>query len=410
RVYVDVLIKNWMWIVGAVIISAVVAFGVSRLLPPTYEASALVAITDARYIMQFDPRLETNEIEPSYAIFKDLAVSDDVLQALWEELPTQPAELEQWQSLRGMVEAENASDPSLLRLKATSSYAQETAEIANTWARVLVRYVNDIYGATGDDLGFFSEQLERAERDLADAEAALVAFQSTNQIDVLGNELSAKLNAQKHYLSDRDNISYLMQDIRDLRAQLANQPASYSITFGDRLTALSLQVKAFNAQSGIPIQLQITDPDALSDQSLGEQLDLLDGLVLTLERRSEQVSQQLAALEPEILALQERLQLAQTERDRLKRAQSVADETYVTLSRKVEESKITAGDQDGQMLLASRAAVPERPVGPRTLLNTAIAGAAAGMLSVLVVFVLEWWQQDEEPSPTTPVSAESLRA
>lgn len=399
RVYVNVLIKNWLWIIGAVIISAVVAFGVSRLLPPTYEAAALIAITDARYVMQFDPRVETNELQPSYAIFKDLAVSDDVMQALWEALPSEPTEVTKWQGLRGLVEVESASDPSLLRLKVTSPYPEETALVANTWAQVLVRYVNDIYGGDGDDLGFFSEQLVRAEEELGVAETALIAFQSGNSIDGLRNELDAKLNAQKRSLGEHEDIASTIQDIRAFRSQLAGQPSQYRITFGDRLTALALQTRAFNAfepQVEMPVQLQVTSPDMLSDQTLSQQISMLDDLIVTLEGRREDVTQQLAELDPEILDLQQELESARTELARLQRAKDVANETYLTLSRKVEESKITTADQDGQMLLASRAAIPGGPVGPRTMLNAAIAAVAAGMLSVLAVFVLEWWKQDED--------------
>jgi polysaccharide biosynthesis transport protein len=407
RIYAEMLVRHWMWIAGAVVISAIVAFGVSQYLPATYEAAALVAVTDARYVMQFDPRVETNEVQPSNAVFQDLAVSDDVLQRLWEELPEQRTDLDlaRWQSLKDMVEVESGSDASLLRLTASSPNPEAAADIANTWAHILVRYVNDIYGGDADDLGFFTAQLDRAAAQLTEAESALVTFQAQNSIEILNNELSAKLAAQKYYLDQRDGINYLMQDIRDLRAQLASRPATYRITFGDRLTALSLQMKAFNAQSGIPIELQVADPDVLSDQSLAEQLNLLDELILTLQGRSLEVEQYLVALGPEILALQEELQMSRTELSRLTRAQTVADETYVTLSRKVEESKITAEDRDGKILLASRAAAPSSPVGPRKLLNTAIAGVAAGMVSVLVIFVLEWWRQDEETDTATLAQA-----
>ena len=59
RPYFEAIIRNWLWIVGAVVLAAAVAYGVSSLLPPTYEATALVAITEARDVVQFDPRFST---------------------------------------------------------------------------------------------------------------------------------------------------------------------------------------------------------------------------------------------------------------------------------------------------------------------------------------------------------------
>ncbi|RLC98999.1 MAG: hypothetical protein DRI77_03815, partial [Chloroflexi bacterium] len=59
RVYVEVLVRNWKWIAGLALVAAVVAFVASSFIPPTYEATALAAITKPRYVMQFDPRFET---------------------------------------------------------------------------------------------------------------------------------------------------------------------------------------------------------------------------------------------------------------------------------------------------------------------------------------------------------------
>ncbi len=48
RIYVRVLFKNWLWILAAVLVCAAAAMGASILMSPTYETSALIAITDAR--------------------------------------------------------------------------------------------------------------------------------------------------------------------------------------------------------------------------------------------------------------------------------------------------------------------------------------------------------------------------
>ena len=59
RPYIEALIKGWKWIVGAGLIVAIAAFGMSSLLPSTYEATSLVAITETRQNIQFDPRIQT---------------------------------------------------------------------------------------------------------------------------------------------------------------------------------------------------------------------------------------------------------------------------------------------------------------------------------------------------------------
>ncbi|MCJ7550879.1 MAG: hypothetical protein MUQ30_14490, partial [Anaerolineae bacterium] len=89
-------------------------------------------------------------------------------------------------------------------------------------------------------------------------------------------------------------------------------------------------------------------------------------------------------------------ELASTEYSRLTRSRDLASDTYTMLARKVEESQIAAADDKGQVVLASYAAVPSSPVGPKKLMNTAIGAVAGGMLSVLGVFAIEWWRQDDD--------------
>ena len=75
RAYVLVLLKYWKWIIGTTGAAAVVALVVSFLLPPTYEATALVAIKAPQYVMQFDPRFEVPSQlpQPAYKAYPDLA-------------------------------------------------------------------------------------------------------------------------------------------------------------------------------------------------------------------------------------------------------------------------------------------------------------------------------------------------
>jgi uncharacterized protein involved in exopolysaccharide biosynthesis len=396
RKYVRVLFKNWLWILAAVVVCAAAAMGASFAMSPMYEASALIAITDARYSMQFDTRLETTDEQPSTRVYSDLAVSGDVLQELWSELDRKPAGMEDWHELEGALEAEIGLDRSLLNLTVKLPDPDVVASVANAWAEVLVVRVNDIYGSSGEDLLFFADQLTRTESDLEAAEAALIDFQSINGTQILQNQLSAKLADQNLYLKELREVDYLTRDIRDLHAQLLDQPANYRVTFGDRLTALSLQVRSFNAQTGMPILLQVATPDALSNQTLDEQLALLDELLSTLAVRTDDVADQLTILEPDVLALQQDLEIARTEYNRLTRSRDLARDTYTMLARKVEESQIGAADDKGQVVLASYAAVPIQPVGPRKKLITVFGAAIGGMLSVLGVFAVEWWRQDDD--------------
>lgn len=435
REYVLVLLRYWKWIVGGAAIAAVVALVVSFLLPPTYEATALVAVTKPRYVMQFDPRFETlNDIQPNYKAYPELAASDEILQELLGALNPLPEDIETLQDLQKKVEAESGADPSIVRLTVRHRDPQEAARIANAWAELFVERANELYGGQGEaEVQFFEAQLERAEAELEAAEQALIAFQARNRAAILQNQLNSYKQTQADYLADQRTIAYITQDIKGLQEQLAGQPADRPVSLADQLTSLFLQIEAFNPQTSTPIQLQDTDENgtpyrecyfnaqtfipidfnaqtsmpihlqvdsatALSERSLSEQIAFLDDLVRVLEEKSAEIDNRLAELEPQILALQQELQEVRTEEERLTRARDVARETYMTLARKAEEARIAAEDASGEVRLASRAAVPQKPASPRKLLNTAVAGALALMVGVFWAFFAEWWRQgrDEE--------------
>ncbi|MCK4316863.1 MAG: hypothetical protein KAX24_13940, partial [Anaerolineae bacterium] len=377
-------------------VAAVTAFVVSSLLPSTYEASSVIIITQPRYQMQFDPRFETlGGSTPAYRAFPTLATSDETLQGVIDAYtPSPEAHIEEWKlgTLSEMVEATSEGDPSLVVLKVRSRSPDDAAAIANLWADRFTTLGNGIYGGTEKDVAFFEEQGNQARQVLDRADAALIEFQARNQSSIVNAQLSSYRQTQADYLADQRAIAYIVQDIRGLRGQLAQQPGDQPASLADDLTALFLQVKAFGAST--PIQLQVNSAASFSNKSLAEQIAFLDDLVVTLEAKSSEINGRLAELEPQILALQQRRQEINVESDLLTSARDLAHETYMTLARKLEEARIAAHDTSGEVRLASQAAAPERPVSPRKMLNTAVAGALGLMLGVFGAFAVEWWQGD----------------
>jgi len=399
REYVAVLIRHWRMIVGLALIAAITAAGVSFfVLTPQYEAKALVAVTQPRYVMRFDQRFETvNDIQLAYKAYPTLATGDELLQQLLEELdPPLPPEKASLRKLRGMLSASSGDDPSLVILTARSDDPEEAARLVNTWAKIFVRRANEVYGESGEQLAFFESQLAQADADLKAAEEALIAFQARNEAAIIQAQLNSKKQAQTDYLSAQRAIVRIIQDAQSLREQLSDRPAGERISLGDDLTTLFLEIQAFNTRTTTPIQLQVAGSESLSGKTVGEIRAFLDDLVSTLENKSAELQKELDALKPEILNLQRSLQEINTEGARLSRNKEIAQETYMALARKVEEARIAAQDTTGEARLASTAAVPEKPVSPRKLLNTLVAGILGLMVGVFGAFVVEYFS---EPLP-----------
>lgn len=401
RPYFELLLRNWMWIIGGAVLAALVAFGVSSLIPPTYEAKALVAITEERDVVQFDPRIRSTDERQPLQAYPELATSDELLQNLLSQLDPPLPEIETVEQLRGILEANPGSDPSLVRLLVQYGDPGEAARVANAWAALFVSWANRVYGdQNGDQVLFFEEQLAEAKVALETAEEALIAFQDRNRAAIISNELDSLEETHADHLAIRRSSTFIIQDARGLRDQLAEQRGSTVVTFADQLTALFLQLKTFNTETDgetvIPLQLQFNNDEALTSASRSEQIAFLDGLVNTLETKAAQIDARLEELEPQILALQQERQQIETEEARLVRNRDVAEETYTALARKVEEERITSQEAVSGVRLASRAAVPEDPVSPRRLLVTGVAGTLGLALSVGIVFLLYWWQEGAE--------------
>jgi succinoglycan biosynthesis transport protein ExoP len=399
RQYLEVLVQRWKWIVALTVIAALVAAAISFfVLQPTYEARALVLITGPRYQLRFDPRVETiSDFAAAYKAYPSLATSDDLLKQVLNVLdPPLPENERTLQALKAKVGASTGADPSLLELKVTNAAPQQAAQVANTWAEQYVLYVNELYGRRSEDVVFFTEQLESARQALEAAEEALIDFQARNQASILDAELTSARQAQTDYLADQRAIVRITQDIQALRDQLAEQPSSRASSLADDLTALLLQIKAFNAESTVPVQLQISSAESLSDKSIAEQIAFLDNLMVNVKAKSAEIDAQLNELAPEILRLQQALEEVETELDRLTRDRDVAKNTYLTLANKVEEARIAAQDETGEVQLASRASVPISPVGPRKLMNTAIAGFLGLFVGVFAAFFVQYWQSPRE--------------
>ncbi|HSJ54746.1 MAG TPA: Wzz/FepE/Etk N-terminal domain-containing protein [Anaerolineae bacterium] len=393
RAYVEVLLRHWYWIVALAVLAAAAAFVYTSFQPAEYKARSVVIITQPRYQMQFDPRFETQLEVPTYKAFPTLAASDGVLQSVVDAYsPSEKGRVGQWTltTLRKMVEATSEGDPSLVVLTVRSRSAEDAAAIANVWAGALVKRGRELYGQGEADVAFFEAQVQEAQLALDQAESALVEFQMRNQVSIVTAQLDSLKQAQTEYLERQRAVTYIIQDVEGLRAQLPEQTDDQTASLADNLTALLLQIKAFNAETETPVQLQVDGNTGFSGKSMAEQRAFLDSLVKTLQAKSAEIDDKLAELEPQILASQRDLQVTTVESDRLTRARDLSRDTYMTLARKLEEARISTQEANGALHVGSQAAIPGEPVGPRRLFNTAVAGVAAVLVGTIAAFLLDF--------------------
>lgn len=391
RKWLDVLLAKKWWILGLTLLAAVIGFGVTSLLPKTYEATAVAAVTQLRNQLRFDARIETvGNISINYQSFASLALSDVVVKELFDSLDVLPDGVEMPAQMRGHLKAEARSDLIHLTASAADPYTAET--IANRWIEIYVPHVNHVYKSQADEqLPFFIDQLASAELELEQTQQALMEFQSRNPELILANQLLALETTLANTLNNRKTIDFLLDDIRSLIDQLGAQSPNAPISAAAQLSAIYLQTRAFTeGEVPLPVQVQFSMPE--NPPSAAEQIRELEALAGAMEAQAAALEAQIQALDPQIKAVQSDLQNALNEIDNLTRKQTVSQETFLALARKVQETRISSEDVSGQVKLASIALANDEPASPRRLLITAVAGAAGFMIVVMLVLFVEWWR------------------
>jgi capsular polysaccharide biosynthesis protein len=396
RPYIDAVLSNWYWILGLALVVGIVAYiATSALVSPSYEATALVSITEPRQRLQFDPRIVTVEENQPLKAYPEIAVSDELLSILQAESPTAAAY--SLQQLRSILKASPGSDPSLLRLSATYVDPETAAEIANDWAELFVTWANRTYGDSSEEqLTFFEESLDTAAVDLQVAEEALVEYQARNLSTIKLNELEALKKTHADLLAKEGEIELLFQDIDSLLALSQNSDSTAS----DQFTARILKLRAFggppsDAEVRVPWQLQV-GTEALTADDAADSQEQIVNLRAALEIQAEQTTNAISALEPQILAVQEAWQEATATENLLISNIEVAQDTYTTLARAVDEKRITSQDTNTGVSLASRSAVPTSPTEPPTMRNALGAFLVVLLLAVAALVLLTWWRSDED--------------
>lgn len=403
RPYVEALLRRWWVILGAVIAGVLIAVFLNYS-QTNYRATALVAVTDPAQRLQFDTRIiNTLDLGTLLQAYPELATSDEVLTILLDRA----AELSNGSiasiaQLRDMLSANKGADPRLVRLSVRNEDPQLTADLANAWADTFVTFVNAIYQAQGGDVEFFNDQLAETDAQLRAAERELVDFQSGSRMGIVDNQLQSLSTLQASYLAEQRRLKLAIDDIRALRDQIEAGEGD-TITWGDQLAALSLQLKVYETASATPetgsaLQLQLNSQEDLTTSQRAEQLSLLDDLAGAAERSLDELDVKLLGLEPSIFELQREKQDLFNQYEALTRDRDIAKETYVTLARKIDEVRIQAEDTDSGVRVISLAAPPIKPERSNVIFSAAAAGLAAFLLSAAVIILLAWWKGFDQRS------------
>jgi len=408
RQYIDVIIRGWKLIVATALIAAVAAAVVSFSMPPVYEARAGVIISRVRSQVMFEPSMVTLSDEDMSGLRVDTKARQSTLAALGRspaveaevirrlEDALSPEERRVGGLLENGIEVEVAKGE-MIEITWRDQDPARAALIANTWAEEYERYVNKLYGTSGEDTESIEVRLGSASEKYEAAEADLLAFVGANKITELESEIESKKKSLDYHYGVINQVEELTANARALLTQVNEAGHSGAGQFANGLALVQLQTIAM----GKPSQLQLTfDVDA---ELFGQTTELrgdIEVLIAALESQRDESYRAIndSSLLADILRLEQDLEEEESREKELKRARDLAWDTYKAMARKLDEANVAAQTMGSEVKFAMPAIEPRNPVGPRKMMNTAIAGMLGLMIGLFGVFAMEYFG---EPSKQT---------
>ncbi len=261
------------------------------------------------------------------------------------------------------------------------------------------------------------------------AQTRLEDFLSHNQIVVLERDLESlkqnldvkyKLLAQKY--EELNRIETWLEDARTVQDQLKATSSSPGASIGDMLALTGLREQGSLRNTPLQLQLDLAAIEAnlATPDDAASMIEVIEARKARVEADIQALSAELALAEAglspaaaseqapaptdlvdRISALEAALE-AQSAQDReLRTARDLAWENYEAVQRKLAEVTLATQITDSEVRFAAHAIVPDDPISPRRLLNTAIGGALGFMLAVIGVFAVEYWQGSAPASEQT---------
>ena len=406
------LFQRWRYILGAALLAGLVAFAVTYLQPRRYEAKAVIALTRPLNLPNFDPRYQTvTPLTINNKIVSDVALGDKVVQMLFDAWNQADKDTDDLPAFRASLSVEVGSDPTVAILSVKLKDPEETARLAKLWAVEVVSRINATYGGRDENqVAFFEQQVATAQQRYQAAAQALQVFAAQNERDTLQNQWNS-LNAQQVDLLRRlrvidavqSDAKLFLEQVRALPAEslLSSQEQTNLFLlqmriYGDTLASITSATEPQGDILQFTSQYQLAIPQFTSQTTVGEYSQALMVWLRALDEQKSQLNSLLETLPPQMEALQGRIQALDNESRRLNMEYQLANETLMTLNRKLDEVRIAVQDKTGYASLAVPPSVPRRPMPRGTLRNTALAGALGAFLAVFGVLVWDWWRSEEE--------------
>lgn len=443
RPYLVAVIRRWPLVLGAALLAALTAMGLTLAQPQLSQARSSVLIVpnssqvtlDTRFVTR-DATLLTNatfQREALITLASSSTLEARVAAALGGD-PLDPGAL----NARVSVEA----DGDLIWFIATDADQASAVQLAETWASSYELLVAEIYSRDSSGEALLNRQIGDAQQRYDVAQAEFEDFIGANDLvqislqirtleAVLSESTSIAVASYTDYISRTKVLDLVIADAGALRAQVASGDSD---ALSDNLALLALRARSASLTQ-LPIQIRFDDPTVLARDRQATLTDL-DTFITTITQqradlidRAEAITQALVENRqvPGSLSTDLRqsylLNLTQLRRQyeqllaqqrQLIQRRDIAFASLEVLQRKRDEQQIAQGSP--QITVRYLGATP---AAPRSLLTAAVfqgaIGGAAGLLvGVALALGLDWRRRRQpalaaarpaDPRPSRPSGA-----
>ena len=301
-----------------------------------------------------------------------------------------------------------ARDADLIGIRFRSNDSIQAAAGANLLANHVIAGRQSVQRArTGSTIAYLSEQLDTLGRRLRLTENSLSDYrQRTGSVDPTEQartqvgrlvQIQAERGAMK---AEREALAQLLRQTRhDSAGTLPGQPSpfrrliSFPTLFRNQAASelLGALVRVENDRASLLVRRTAEDPDVrtLTDR-IGEIDAQLRGIA---ETYLQGLTNQVAALDEVARGFGgalDSLPEKAVRTGRLEREVKIQQELYTLLQTRLKEAQITQAMEDPTVRIVDPAAVPDRPVRPRPLVNLVLALIIGSLLGVVAALAWEW--------------------
>ena len=387
RRYARLVASHWVWVAAPALLGLVAAIVAGILLPPTYEAVALVAIDQAADRPEDDALIE-------------FAMSDGILQRALDQLSGDgPIGSNSLSEFRAGLSA-HYTRPFVV-LSATAEEPVLVAFIANQWATTLRNRMNTDLRPQASSNSPLDPALDAAKRDWREAELALLASDAQLRNEHLASTRRVALARQAELGALDLRLGVLASQAgalaEELRLEGADQAASQRAVISVRGIADELSRLGLGGSlAGLSGEGEFLGGDAANEwlnDDLIEAAGILAEVVAarsgTMQAERDALEIQLAVTAADLLELQMQLSVLELHRD-------VARAAVMAVGRDPGQQSAAGQAQPPLAQVASMASPPSEPRSPRPVRDGALAGIVGALIGLGGLLLRDWRDRGEQ--------------